>query len=205
MKAWERSRKTRTPRLSAYLKKQSTGAPKQNGPVLTRIGQRAADGRQPRKYNIPRRVGGQTGRHDSRKDGHVFRVEWSQTAESRTVASGSVECQLRNWRDHEYKEASIEEDRPLETPLRRRADIFRWCPCGRIKVPQGKGSCSFYNFSRLWKWWGALSLSEVAVEGINQELANRLSWLQDRVDRGDQMISTTAVAEILREFPPCRP
>ena len=76
---------------------------------------------------------------------------------------------------------------------------------GELKSRKGK-EVVLVNARRLWKWMGAFTLSEVAVEGIKAGSKPSISAPQIVLTEAIEVIKTTPAAEkILREFPPCRP
>lgn len=76
---------------------------------------------------------------------------------------------------------------------------------GELKSRKGK-EVVLINARRLWKWMGAFTLSEVAVEGIKAGSKPSISAPQIVLTEAIEVIKTTPAAEkILREFPPCRP
>lgn len=76
---------------------------------------------------------------------------------------------------------------------------------GELKSRKGK-EVVLVNARRLWKWCGALSLSEVAVEGIKAGSKPSVAVESITLTEAIEVIATTPAAEkILREFPPCRP
>ena len=76
---------------------------------------------------------------------------------------------------------------------------------GELKSRKGK-EVVLINASRLWKWCGAFTLSEVAVDGIKNGSKPSVSVPEVVLTEAIEVIKATPVAEkILREFPPCRP
>ena len=76
---------------------------------------------------------------------------------------------------------------------------------GELKSRKGK-EVVLVNARRLWKWCGAFTLSEVAVEGIKDGSKPSVSVPEVVLTEAIEVIKATPVAEkILREFPPCRP
>ena len=76
---------------------------------------------------------------------------------------------------------------------------------GELKSRKGK-EVVLVNSRRLWKWCGAFTLSEVAVEGIKEGSKPSVCVPSIVLTEAIELISTTAAAEkILREFPACRP
>jgi len=76
---------------------------------------------------------------------------------------------------------------------------------GELKSRKGK-EVVLVNTRRLWKWCGAFTLSEVAVEGIKDGSKPSVSVPEVVLTEAIEIIKATPVAEkILREFPPCRP
>ena len=76
---------------------------------------------------------------------------------------------------------------------------------GELKSRKGK-EVVLVNTRRLWKWCGAFTLSEVAVEGIKDGSKPSVSVPEVVLTEAIEVIKATPVAEkILREFPPCRP
>ena len=76
---------------------------------------------------------------------------------------------------------------------------------GELKSRNGK-EVVLVNARRLWKWCGAFTLSEVAVEGIKDGSKPSVSVPEVVLTEAIEVIKATPVAEkILREFPPCRP
>ena len=76
---------------------------------------------------------------------------------------------------------------------------------GELKSRKGK-EVVLVNTRRLWKWCGAFTLSEVAVEGIKDGSKPSIAIPQIILTEAIEIIKTSAVAEkILREFPACRP
>ena len=76
---------------------------------------------------------------------------------------------------------------------------------GELKSRKGK-EVVLVNTRRLWKWCGAFSLSEVAVEGIKDGSKPSISAPENLLAEAIEVLKTTPAAEkILREFPPCRP
>ncbi len=76
---------------------------------------------------------------------------------------------------------------------------------GELKSRKGK-EVVLVNARRLWKWCGALSLSEVAVEGIKAGSKPSVAVESIVLTEAIEVIATSSQAEkILREFPPCRP
>ena len=76
---------------------------------------------------------------------------------------------------------------------------------GELKSRKGK-EVVLVNARRLWKWCGAFTLSEVAVEGIKGGSKPSIVTPEIVLTEAIEVIKTTPAAEkILREFPPCRP
>lgn len=76
---------------------------------------------------------------------------------------------------------------------------------GELKSRKGK-EVVLVNARRLWKWVGAFTLSEVAVEGIKDGSKPSVAVESITLTEAIEVIATTPAAEkILREFPPCRP
>ena len=76
---------------------------------------------------------------------------------------------------------------------------------GELKSRKGK-EVVLVNTRRLWKWCGAFTLSEVAVEGIKEGSKPSIVTPEIVLTEAIEVIKTTPAAEkILREFPPCRP
>ena len=76
---------------------------------------------------------------------------------------------------------------------------------GELKSRKGK-EVVLVNARRLWKWCGAFTLSEVAVDGIMNGSKPSVAVPEVVLTEAIEVIKTTQVAEkILREFPPCRP
>ena len=76
---------------------------------------------------------------------------------------------------------------------------------GELKSRKGK-EVVLVNTRRLWKWFGAFTLSEVAVEGIKDGSKPSIAVPEIVLTEAIEVIKTTPAAEkILREFPPCRP
>lgn len=62
------------------------------------------------------------------------------------------------------------------------------------------------NTRRLWKWMGAFSLSEVAMEGIKEGSKPSVAVTENTLSQAIEVIKVSPAAEkILREFPACRP
>jgi len=76
---------------------------------------------------------------------------------------------------------------------------------GELKSRKGK-EVVLVNTRRLWKWCGAFTLSEVAVEGIKDGSKPSVSVPEVVLTEAIEIVKTSAFAEkILREFPACRP
>lgn len=76
---------------------------------------------------------------------------------------------------------------------------------GELKSRKGK-EVVLVNARRLWKWCGAFTLSEVAVDGIKNGSKPSVAVPEVVLTEAIEVIKATPVAEkILREFPPCRP
>lgn len=76
---------------------------------------------------------------------------------------------------------------------------------GELKSRKGK-EVVLVNTRRLWKWCGAFTLSEVAIEGIKEGSKPSIAIPQIILTEAIEIVKTSSVAEkILREFPPCRP
>ena len=76
---------------------------------------------------------------------------------------------------------------------------------GELKSRKGK-EVVLVNTRRLWKWCGAFSLSEVAIEGIKEGSKPSIAIPQIILTEAIEIVKTSSVAEkILREFPACRP
>lgn len=76
---------------------------------------------------------------------------------------------------------------------------------GELKSRKGK-EVVLVNARRLWKWMGAFTLSEVAVEGIKDGSKPSVAVASITLTESIEVIETTPAAEkILREFPSCRP
>ena len=76
---------------------------------------------------------------------------------------------------------------------------------GELKSRKGK-EVVLVNTRRLWKWCGAFTLSEVAVEGIKDGSKPSITAPENLLTEAIEVLKTTPAAEkILREFPPCRP
>ena len=76
---------------------------------------------------------------------------------------------------------------------------------GELKSRKGK-EVVLVNSRRLWKWCGAFTLSEVAVEGIKGGSKPSIAIPEIILTEAIEIIKTSSVAEkILREFPACRP
>lgn len=76
---------------------------------------------------------------------------------------------------------------------------------GELKSRKGK-EVVLINARRLWKWCGAFTLSEVAVEGIKEGSKPSVAVASITLTEAIEVIATSPAAEkILREFPPCRP
>lgn len=76
---------------------------------------------------------------------------------------------------------------------------------GELKSRKGK-EVVLVNTRRLWKWCGAFTLSEVAIEGIKEGSTPSIVTPEIVLTEAIEVIKTTPAAEkILREFPPCRP
>ena len=76
---------------------------------------------------------------------------------------------------------------------------------GELKSRKGK-EVVLVNARRLWKWCGAFSLNEVAVEGIGEGSKPSISVPSVVLTEAIEVIKTSTAAEkILREFPSCRP
>ena len=76
---------------------------------------------------------------------------------------------------------------------------------GELKSRKGK-EVVLVNARRLWKWCGAFTLSEVAIEGIKEGSKPSIAIPEILLTEAIEIIKTSAVAEkILREFPACRP
>ena len=76
---------------------------------------------------------------------------------------------------------------------------------GEMKSRKGR-EVVLVNARRLWKWCGAFTLSEVAVEGIKDGSKPSVSVPEVVLTEAIEVIATSPAAEkILREFPPCRP
>ena len=76
---------------------------------------------------------------------------------------------------------------------------------GEMKSRKGR-EVVLVNARRLWKWCGAFTLSEVAVEGIKDGSKPSVLVPEILLTEAIEVIKTTLGAEkILREFPACRP
>ena len=76
---------------------------------------------------------------------------------------------------------------------------------GELKSRKGK-EVVLVNTRRLWKWCGAFSLSEIAVEGIKDGSKPSITAPENLLTEAIEVLKTTPAAEkILREFPPCCP
>lgn len=76
---------------------------------------------------------------------------------------------------------------------------------GELKSRKGK-EVVLVNARRLWKWCGAFTLSEVAVDGIKDKSKPSVSVPEILLTEAIEVIKTTLGAEkSLREFPACRP
>lgn len=76
---------------------------------------------------------------------------------------------------------------------------------GELKSRKGK-EVVLVNARRLWKWCGAFTLSEVAVEGIKNGSKPSIAVPEILLTEAIEVIKATPGAEkIMREFPPCRP
>ena len=76
---------------------------------------------------------------------------------------------------------------------------------GELKSRKGK-EVVLVNARRLWKWCGAFTLSEVAIEGIKVGSKPSIAVPEVVLTEAVEVMKTTQVAEkSLREFPPCRP
>ena len=76
---------------------------------------------------------------------------------------------------------------------------------GELKSRKGK-EVVLVNARRLWKWCGAFTLSEVAVDGIKDGSKPSVSVPEILLTEAIEVIKTTLGAEkSLREFPACRP
>jgi hypothetical protein len=76
---------------------------------------------------------------------------------------------------------------------------------GELKSRKGK-EVVLVNARRLWKWCGAFTLSEVAIEGIKDGSKPSIAIPEIVLTEAIEIIKTSSVAEkILREFPACRP
>ncbi len=76
---------------------------------------------------------------------------------------------------------------------------------GELKSRKGK-EVVLVNTRRLWKWCGAFTLSEVAIEGIKEGSKPSIAIPQIILTEAIEIVKTSSVAEkILREFPACRP
>ena len=76
---------------------------------------------------------------------------------------------------------------------------------GELKSRKGR-EVVLLNARRLWKWCGAFSLNEVAVEGIGEGSKPSITVPEILITEAIEVIKTSTAAEkILREFPSCRP
>ena len=76
---------------------------------------------------------------------------------------------------------------------------------GEMKSRKGR-EVVLVNARRLWKWCGAFTLSEVAVEGIKDGSKPSVLVPEILLTEAIEVIKTTLGAEkILRDFPACRP
>ena len=76
---------------------------------------------------------------------------------------------------------------------------------GELKSRKGK-EVVLVNARRLWKWCGAFTLSEVAIEGIKVGSKPSIAIPEIVLTEAIEIVKTSSVAEkILREFPACRP
>jgi hypothetical protein len=76
---------------------------------------------------------------------------------------------------------------------------------GELKSRKGK-EVVLVNARRLWKWCGAFTLSEVAIEGIKDGSKPSIAIPEIVLTEAIEIVKTSAFAEkILREFPACRP
>lgn len=76
---------------------------------------------------------------------------------------------------------------------------------GELKSRKGR-EVVLVNARRLWKWCGAFTLSEMAVEGIKDGSKPSIAVPEIVLTEAIEVIKATPTAEkILREYPPCRP